>query len=197
VERVACQGTSNVPFAIVRFGFILVVGLVCSMPVLADDSLGDSRTPNQPTTLVSTDAFADPAFAYSPASLGALSQASLKQSIFVFGGRTSSGNLWNTFLYGIGAPERQFYDNYIVGAAYQRDFFSLTKGLLLGAEIGAADRFGHYKTGCDTVVYSDNIVHSMELWGGVSLRYEGITFFDTIRFSPAFTFGLKSHWAGR
>lgn len=44
------------------------------------------------------------------------SQPNLKQSVFVFGGRINSGNLGSTFVYGAGAPEPKFYDNYIMGA---------------------------------------------------------------------------------
>src|SRR5947208_1533659 len=45
------------------------------------------------------------------------SQPNLKQSIFGFGGRTNSGNVGDTFSFGVGAPQRIFYDNYIVGGA--------------------------------------------------------------------------------
>jgi hypothetical protein len=93
------------------------------------------------------------------------SQPNLKQSVFAFMGRTNSGNLGSTFTYGIGAPEKIFYDNYIVGGAYQRDFFQFNSGPLIGAEVGLADRFGNYKICCDTIVYSNGMTHSAELWG--------------------------------
>ena len=120
------------------------------------------------------------------------SQPNLKQSVFVFGGRTNSGNLGSTFVYGAGAPEPKFYDNYIVGGAYQRDFVQFSSGILVGAEVGLADRFGHYKICCDTVVYSSSVVHSAELWGGISFRHEGIALFDAVRISPGFVFGLSA-----
>jgi hypothetical protein len=120
------------------------------------------------------------------------SQPSLKQSMFVFGGRTNSGNLGSTFMYGVGAPGTIFYDNYIVGGAYQRDFFQFNSGLLIGAEVGLADRFGHYRICCDTIAYSDGLMHSAELWGGVSFRHQGIALFDTVRISPGFVFGLSA-----
>jgi hypothetical protein len=119
------------------------------------------------------------------------SQSNLKQSVFVFAGRTNSGNLWNTFGYGIGAPGTIFYDNYIVGGAYQRDFLHLGSGFLIGAELGLADRFGHYRICCNIVDYSRSVRQSFELWGGVSLRHEGVLLFDTIRVSPGFVFGLS------
>jgi hypothetical protein len=120
------------------------------------------------------------------------SQPNLKQSIFGFAGRTDSGNLGDTFLYGVGAPEKIFYDNYIVGGAYQRDFFQFNSGILIGAEVGLADRFGHYKVCCDIVSYSNSVTHSAELWGGVSIRHQGIALFDTVRISPGFVFGLSA-----
>jgi hypothetical protein len=95
-------------------------------------------------------------------------QPNLKQSIFGFAGRTNSGNLGSTFGYGVGAPGQMFYDNYIVGGAYQRDFIQFNSGLLIGAEVGFADRFGHYRICCDNINYSNRVMHSAELWGGVS-----------------------------
>jgi len=120
------------------------------------------------------------------------SQPILKQSVFVFGGRTNSGNLGSTFAYGIGAPGIKFYDNYIVGGAYQRDFFQFNSGLLIGAEVGLADRFGHYRICCDTITYANSVIQSAELWGGVSFRHQGIALFDTVQISPGFVFGLSA-----
>ena len=120
------------------------------------------------------------------------SQPNLKQSVFGFAGRTNSGNLGNTFVFGVGAPQRIFYDNYIVGGAYQRDFFQFNSGILVGAEVGLADRFGNYRVCCDTVTYSNGVMHSAELWGGVSFRHQGIALFDWVRISPGFVFGLSA-----
>ena len=120
-------------------------------------------------------------------------QPVLKQSVFVFGGRTNSGNLGDTFKYGVGVPSSQLtYDNYIVGGAYQRDFVQFNSGLLLGAEIGLADRFGHYKTCCDTVTYSQTMANSAELWAGVSFRHAGLKVLDAVQVSPGFVFGLSA-----
>ena len=77
------------------------------------------------------------------------SQPNLKQSVFGFAGLTNSGNLKDTFAFGVGAPQQIFYDNYIIGGAYQRDFFQFNSGILIGAEVGLADRFGNYKVCCD------------------------------------------------
>lgn len=119
------------------------------------------------------------------------SQPNLKQSVFGFVGRTNSGNLGSTFLYGLGAPESIFYDNYIVGGAYQRDFFQFNSGLLVGAEVGLADRFGHYSVCCDTIVYSNSVVQSAEFWAGASFRTNGIALFDAVQVSPGLVFGLS------
>ena len=92
---------------------------------------------------------------------------------------------------GYGAPERIFYDNYIVGGAYQRDFFQFNSGLLLGAEVGLADRFGHYSVCCNTIVYSNKLVQSAEFWAGASFRTSGFALFDAVKVSPGFVFGLS------
>jgi hypothetical protein len=119
-------------------------------------------------------------------------QPALKQSVFLFIGRTNSGNLKDTFAFGSGAPGIQFYDNYIVGGAYQRDFFQFNGGLLVGAEVGLANRFGHYRVCCDAITYSDSLLQSLEVWGGASFRYEGVELFDTVRIAPGFVFGLSA-----
>ena len=133
---------------------------------------------------------ADYSYLLSPFKLA--SQPNLKQSVFGFAGRTNSGNLGDTFVFGVGAPQRIFYDNYIVGGAYQRDFLQFNSGILVGAEIGLADRFGNYKVCCDTVTYSNAVTHSAELWGGVSFRHQGVALFDWVRISPGFVFGLSA-----
>ena len=92
------------------------------------------------------------------------SSAHLKQSVFGFAGRTNLGNLGSTVAYGIGNPGTIFFDNYIVGGAYQRDFIQFSNGLLIGAEVGIADRFGTFEICCDTVVRSSRVAHSAELW---------------------------------
>jgi len=120
------------------------------------------------------------------------SQPNLKQSVFGFAGRTNSGNLGDTFAFGVGAPQRIFYDNYIVGGAYQRDFYQFNSGILIGVEVGLADRFGNYRICCDTVAYSNGVMNSAELWGGVSFRHQGVALFDLVRISPGFVFGLSA-----
>jgi len=120
------------------------------------------------------------------------SQPNLKQSVFGFAGLTNSGNLKDTIAFGVGAPQQIFYDNYIIGGAYQRDFFQFNSGILIGAEVGLADRFGNYKVCCDAVSYSSGVMHSAELWGGISFRHQGVALFDMVRISPGFVFGLSA-----
>jgi len=148
---------------------------------------GESRDKSSDPAAASNDPyhfFSNP-FALSP-------QPRLKQSVFGFAGRTNSGNLGSTFAFGSGAPEPMFFDNYIIGGAYQRDFVQFNSGVLIGAEVGFADRFGHYSLCCDRVVHSNQVAHSAEVWGGISFRHEGLALFDAIRISPGFVFGLSA-----
>ena len=156
--------------------------LVADQPTLPDLAAAGSRVAGNPE--------ADYSYFLTPFKLA--NQPNLKQSIFGFAGRTNSGNLGDTFAFGVGAPRTIFYDNYIVGGAYQRDFFQFNSGILIGAEIGLADRFGKYTICCDTIAYSNSMTHSAELWGGVSFRHQGVALFDTVRISPGFVFGLSA-----
>jgi len=73
--------------------------------------------------------------------------ASRDDSIFFFAGRLSTSNMGSTATFNTVAVDTTliapYYDNYIVGAAYQHRFRELGSGFVLGGEIGAADRFGH------------------------------------------------------
>ena len=135
--------------------------------------------------------FGDDPAAYLLAPFRLASQPVLKQSVFVFGGLTTATDIWSTAAFHLNLPRQKHYDNYIVGAAYQRDFFKLNFGLIIGGEVGIADRFGHYKVCCNTIDYSNNVVHSAELWGGLALRY-GVLLFDAVRVTPGLVFGLSA-----
>ena len=156
--------------------------IVADLPTLPDPPAAGSRVTGNPE--------ADYSYLFTPFKLA--SQPNLKQSVFGFAGRTNSGNLRNTFVFGVGAPQSIFYDNYIVGGAYQRDFVQFNSGIMIGAEVGLADRFGTYKVCCDTLTYSNGVTHSAELWGGVSFRHQGFALFDAVRISPGFVFGLSA-----
>ena len=112
----------------------------------------------------------------------------LKQSIFVFGGVTASTDIWSTAIFNLNRPGQRVYDNYIVGAAYRRDFVQFNSGLVVGGEVGLADRFGHYRTDW---IYSDSISNSAELWGGAAFHY-GVNLFDKLLFTPGLVFGLSA-----
>ena len=166
--------------------FTLTCGLFLPTPGRSQDSIVRGQT-----ALEVTSPAAEPYYDFvNP--LGLNSRPLLKQSLFGFAGGTNSGNLGDTFAFGIGAPRTIFYDNYIVGGAYQRDLLQFNSGILIGAEVGIADRFGHYQVCCDTIVYSSGITHSAELWGGITFRHEGLALFDTVRISPGFVFGLSA-----
>ena len=171
----------------------LTGGLGITTPSRSAELIADLPTPNHLApagSRVAANPEADYSYFIKPFKLA--SQPNLKQSVFGFAGRTNSRNLGDTFAFGVGAPQTRFYDNYIVGGAYQRDFFQFNSGILIGAEIGLADRFGNYKICCDTIAYSNGMTHSAELWGGLSFRHQGVALFDTVRISPGFVFGLSA-----
>jgi hypothetical protein len=139
-------------------------------------------------SLQTTRVFADPAPTKSPALSDAYSRPN---SILLFGGRMSTTDIYSTMALNLNRSSGQKYDNNIVGFAYSRDIFAVGYGFYLGAEIGAADRFGHYKSCCDTVVWSDAMTQSPEVWAGAQLRYAGFTFFQAVKVGGGITFGAS------
>ena len=99
--------------------------LVADQPTGPDLAAAGSRVVGNPD--------ADYSYFLTPFKLA--NQPNLKQSVFGFAGRTNSGNLGDTFAFGVGAPQTHFYDNYIVGGAYQRDFFQFNSGILLARKL--------------------------------------------------------------
>ena len=128
-----------------------------------------------------------------PFSAEQTSPASHPNSILMFAGRMSTTNIYNTMLFTLnengGGPR---YDNYIVGAAYDRDLVDLGHGFYFGVEVGIADRYGNYKQCCLPIVSSSSIVQSAELWAGPQIRYAGILLFDVVRIGGGVTFGLSA-----
>jgi hypothetical protein len=119
--------------------------------------------------------------------------ASRPNSILMFAGRMSTTDIFNTVLFDLnenGSGPR--YDNYIVGAAYDRDLVDLGHGFYFGVEIGIADRYGNYKQCCNPIVLSSSVVQSAELWAGPQIRYAGILLFDVVRIGGGVTFGLSA-----
>jgi hypothetical protein len=114
-------------------------------------------------------------------------------SILVFAGRMSTTDIYSTMLFNLNKSDPGLvYDNYIVGAASDRDLFNLGHGFFFGYEVGVDDRFGHYQVCCDTIVKSSSIVQSLELWAGSQIRYDGFLLFDRLRVGGAVTGGLSA-----
>ena len=119
-------------------------------------------------------------------------QSEPPNSILVFAGRMSTTDIWSTMAYNLNkSGAGPYYDNYIVGAAYDRDLLDLSHGFYFGGEVGIADRFGYYKVCCDPVVMSNSIVQSPEVWAGPEIRYAGVLLFDLVRIGGGITFGLS------
>lgn len=169
---------------------VLLSALMAITPSRSTEMSGDQSVSSRQTSTAGVLATEDASYLLAPFLLS--DKPVLKQSVFLFGGRTNSGNLGDTFAFGVGAPAIQFYDNYIVGGAYQRDLLQFNSGLLIGAEVGLANRFGHYRMCCDAITYSQGMVQSLEMWGGASFRFDGIALFDTVRIAPGFVFGLSA-----
>ena len=75
-------------------------------------------------------------------------------SVLLFGGQFTTEGLYNSF-----KPTAPRESNYIVGGAYERDFFQKW-GFVVGAEVGVASRFG--------------MGDSVEGWVGLHVRYSGL-----------------------
>lgn len=127
--------------------------------------------------------------------------ASHPNSILLFGGAMSTTNfgstlVFNTFPVFTTSIAGQDYDNFIIGAAYQRDLYSFPSGFVVAGEVGIADRFGHYAVCCDAsgpgqTVLTSGIVNSGELWFGPAVRLESVVLFNTVRIIPGFTGGFS------
>jgi hypothetical protein len=118
---------------------------------------------------------------------------SSSNSVQVFGGLMSTRSLLSTLTYNLQYQDvRPAYDNYMAGVAYDHDFWRWGKVVKMGAEVGVADRFGHYAVCCDIKVYSSSMLNSGEVWGGLRLRYEGLVLFNVLRISPSAAIGLSA-----
>lgn len=122
--------------------------------------------------------------------------ATPEDSIFFFAGRLSTSNMGSTATFNTVAVDTTlvapYYDNYIVGAAYQRRFRELGHGFVFGGEIGVADRFGHYAVCCTIQTETTSGVrHSGEVWFGPTIRYESFVLFNQFRIIPGMTAGFS------
>jgi hypothetical protein len=112
-------------------------------------------------------------------------------SIFVFAGALSTRAMGSSLAFDYNWPVGPNYDNYIVGAAYNHDFYSLGYGFAIGGEVGLADRFGYFQVCCDTVIKSTSVLNSPELWGGLRFGFAGLPLFNTVRIGGALTTGFS------
>lgn len=136
---------------------------------------------------------ADPPFPPSESSPPATYSDPIRKSdsLFLFGGYLSTQNMGATANFNSNHPIGPNYDNYIVGAAYNHDFYSIY-GFAVGAEVGLADRFGYFRECCDPVIKSATMLHSPELWFGPRFSFDGLVLFNTARIGGAMTFGLSA-----
>jgi hypothetical protein len=113
--------------------------------------------------------------AASPLPTGSIDAAAARRlnSIFVFGGTLTDGNMGQS----VDAFHVPYESNHIVGGAYDRDVLTLPHGWVFSGQIGIADRFGDGSSG--------------ELWFGPRLRAT-IPVFDVLYISPALTAGLSA-----
>lgn len=96
-----------------------------------------------------------------------------KDSIFVFGGVYSSGNMGQSL-----NPFYKHENAFILGAAYRREFADFGPYLVLGAEAGLGGRFGG--------------AGSAEFWAGPTIRLRGIPIGSEISLSPGMIVGLSA-----
>jgi hypothetical protein len=93
-------------------------------------------------------------------------------SILLFGGQFTTVDFYKSF-----TPTAPHENNYIVGGAYERDFYQKW-GFVLGTEVGVANRFG--------------MGNSYEGWVGLHVRYSWLVLFNSVRIAPGLTFGLSA-----
>lgn len=96
-----------------------------------------------------------------------------KDSIFLFGGVYSSGNMGQSL-----NPFYKHEQTYIVGGAFRREFGEVVPYLIGGVEAGIGGRFGG--------------ASSAEFWGGPTLRLRGIPLGSEVALSPGFVVGLSA-----
>ena len=75
---------------------------------------------------------------FSPVSFAEQSEPNSRpSSILVFAGRMSTTDIWSTMAFNLNKTGTGlYYDNYIVGAAYDRDLFDFSHGFYFGRNRG-------------------------------------------------------------
>jgi hypothetical protein len=94
------------------------------------------------------------------------------EAIFVFGGAYTTESMGDT----ADVLKADYDGNYVIGLGYQHFHWSL-RHLHAGCEFGLAGRFGHD--------------YSAEIWGGPTLRYDGIILARRLRVISSFTAGFS------
>jgi hypothetical protein len=117
---------------------------------------------------------------------------SAPNALSVFAGALSTATLSKTLFFDQDRSSGPAYDNYIAGAAYDRDLWTLGFGFELAGEIGIADRVGHYRQCCNPIVTTSSLVQATEIWTGLQLRYAGVVLFDRVRIGGSVTLGLSA-----
>ncbi len=98
----------------------------------------------------------------------------LPNAVFAFGGRYTTGNMGQSLnVFNVG-----YEDNGIAAVGFQHFLPWRGWGFSVGGEAGVGARFGEDFSG--------------ELWGGVVFRHVGVTLFDALTVSPAFTAGFSA-----
>jgi hypothetical protein len=96
-----------------------------------------------------------------------------RHSLFIFGGHFTNGSMGDT----TSIFTVDYDDAHIIGLGYQRYHWSYWN-FHLGWEVGVSARFG----------YSN----SAEIWGGPTLRHEGIQIGNLVRIAPSLTAGFSA-----
>jgi hypothetical protein len=97
----------------------------------------------------------------------------LRNTLHVFAGQYTTGSTGDSAnVFGV-----DYEDNYVLAAAYTREFWYFGWRFHLGAEAGVATRAGED--------------FSLETWGGLVLRNRGVTLGEWLTISPALAFGVS------
>ena len=122
--------------------------------------------------LVAGLATAAPALAFDPNA--GLSDAD--RNVFFFGGRFHSTSFYQSpWVWTL-----PYDDAFFLGAGYQQFFYRSDWNFSLGWETGVGARYDMHGPA------------SLEAWGGLVFRHDGVVLFDTFRISPALTAGFSA-----
>lgn len=98
------------------------------------------------------------------------------RNVFFFGGRFHSTSFYDSaFVWAL-----PYDDAYFLGAGYQEYFFHNDWNVNIGSEVGLGLRYDMHGPA------------SVEAWGGLVFRHDGVVMFDTFRVSPALTVGFSA-----